>query len=171
MTTTSKRHVLRSGTKPLMAYRLGAVLGILLLPIGRAFAFLADLLARSVIARVSPSHAGAYLLSVLVALAAPSAFAITLDQVRSYIYAIAVDVKTPNLNSILGNANVDLIILSGANTTTPLNKKAFDPSNSKLIFSYIDVPEASPYWEPDLFVGGQKSSIVGNPNTGFPNLY
>lgn len=100
-----------------------------------------------------------------------SATSMTLDKVRSYVYAIEVDPNTPNFNSLVANSPFDLFLLGGGIQKTPVNRQAADPTNSKLFLNYIEVTEASSYAEPDLFPNGAKSSIIGAPIPGYTDLY
>jgi hypothetical protein len=97
--------------------------------------------------------------------------AITLNQVRSYIYAIAAGPGTPGLYASVKNSPIDLVILGGGSHATRLDRTAIDPSNSKLVFNYIDLTEAATFYAPSLFSNGTRSPILGRPTPGFSDLY
>jgi hypothetical protein len=94
-----------------------------------------------------------------------------LASVTSFEYMIAANLGTPGIVSAIATSSSDLIILGEGADQIPLDKSVADPGGSKLIFGYIDVAEAAPFSEPDLFLGTSLPSWFGNLNPGYTNLY
>ncbi len=90
-------------------------------------------------------------------------------RVRSFEYIIAANLGTPGILQLIAGSSTDLLILGGGANQISLNKAT--SGISKLIFGYIDVAEAAPYFEPELFSGTSLPSWFGSPNPGFKNLY
>src|SRR6267143_6906114 len=88
--------------------------------------------------------------AILVCCPAHVVGAITLSEVRSYVYAIAAGPNTPGINSAIATSASDMILLGGGDPSAKLNRQAADPNNNKLIFGYIGSTEASSYAEPTL---------------------
>ena len=96
---------------------------------------------------------------------------LTLDQVRSYEYAIAAGPNTQGINNIIASSPSDMILLGGGDPTAPINRTVADPNHRKLIFGYIETTEATSYAEPSLFSNGIRSPLVGSQIAGYPGLY
>jgi uncharacterized protein (TIGR01370 family) len=94
-----------------------------------------------------------------------------LAQVRSFEYVIAEITTDPAIDSDIANSRADLVILGACLNEPALNRTAADPTGTKLIFSYVDVAEASSCLEPSLFTSSPLPSWFGNPNPGYPGLY
>jgi uncharacterized protein (TIGR01370 family) len=94
-----------------------------------------------------------------------------LSNVRSFEYVIAANTGTPGINSAIANSLADLVILSAYANEPPLDRIAADPTGTKLIFTYVDVAEASSILEPSLFNNGPLPSWFGNPNPCCSGLY
>jgi len=99
------------------------------------------------------------------------AAALTLDQVRSFTYAIAFGVNSPGAYSTMAASSSDLILIGGGDQKTPLDRQRVDPDHRKLIFNYVDVTEAAPWSTPELFPGGSKGPLIGAPIPGYVDLY
>lgn len=95
-----------------------------------------------------------------------------LSKVRSFEYAIATGTGSGSpLYQAIANSSADMVLMTNTVDSPPLDRAAADPSGTKLIFGYLDVAEASTYWEPSLFAGGNVPSWFGHQNPGFPGLY
>jgi endo-alpha-1,4-polygalactosaminidase (GH114 family) len=95
-----------------------------------------------------------------------------LSKVRSFEYAIATSTSSGSqLYEQIANSAADMILMTNTSDSPPLDRAAADPSGTKLIFGYLDVAEASTYWEPSLFAGGGVPTWFGNENPGYPGLY
>lgn len=96
----------------------------------------------------------------------------TLSQVRSFAYIIGgSNLPSDEVASAIGASPVDLVVLSGYSYGQPLKRALADPRGDKLIFGYLDVGEATAFWEPELFPNGAPVSWLGKPMPGFPGLY
>lgn len=96
----------------------------------------------------------------------------TLNQVRSFAYIIGgSNLPSDEVARTIGASPVDLVILSGYSYGQPLKRALADPRGDKLIFGYLDVGEATAFWEPELFPNGAPVSWLGKPMPGFPGLY
>lgn len=100
-----------------------------------------------------------------------AAAAITLNQVRSYVYAIVAGPNTPGINTAIANSSADMMLLGGGDPSARLNRQAADPNNNKLIIGYIETTEASSYAEPELFRNGARSPILGAAIQGYTDLF
>jgi uncharacterized protein (TIGR01370 family) len=94
-----------------------------------------------------------------------------LAQVRSFEYVIAETTTDTSIDSEIASSRADLVILGACLNEPALNRGAADPEGTKLIFSYVDVGEASSCLEPTLFNSGPFPSWFGNLNPGYPGLY
>lgn len=96
----------------------------------------------------------------------------TLSQVRSFAYIIGgSNLPSDEVAKAIGASPVDLVVLSGYSYGQPLKRSLADPNGDKIILGYLDVGEATAFWEPELFPNGAPVSWLGNPMPGFPGLY
>ncbi len=106
-----------------------------------------------------------------VALAAP-AHAITMKDVRSHMYMIATSPQVSGTEAAVGASNTDLIIMGGSEPRPAITRSIADPTNSKIIVSYIDVTEFFYGYSPTLLVNGQPpAQLIGTEHPAFPSLY
>jgi hypothetical protein len=94
---------------------------------------------------------------------------LTLAQVRSFAYVIAVDLDSPGLSAAITASPYDLVILGGLEV--PIARDKLDPGHEKLLLGYIDPCEGAPFWYPQLFVKGAPPSWFGKPVPGFDRLF
>jgi endo-alpha-1,4-polygalactosaminidase (GH114 family) len=100
------------------------------------------------------------------------ASAITMKDVRSHMYMIATAPQVAGTEEAIGASNTDLIIMGGSEPRPPINRSIADPTNSKIIISYIDVTEFFVGYSPTLAVNNQPPAyLVGTEHPAFPNLF
>jgi uncharacterized protein (TIGR01370 family) len=94
-----------------------------------------------------------------------------LNQVRSWVYALASNTDTPGFPSLIANSSFDMVIMGGGSYDSPLDRATTDPSGTKLLMGYLDIGSAAAYQYPEFFVNGTVPSWFGNQVPGWPGLY
>ncbi|QUD89297.1 endo alpha-1,4 polygalactosaminidase [Phenylobacterium montanum] len=94
----------------------------------------------------------------------------SLRDVRSFLYLVDTNTKTPGLEHAIASAPQDLIILGGVTGARPFDRKLADPQGRKLILDYLDLTEASPWETPELF-DRTHPDWFGGRNPDWPNIY
>lgn len=92
---------------------------------------------------------------------------LTLDQVQSYVYAIASDSLNQPLQAI-GTSRPDMVITGGGFSDPPPDRSALDPSGTKLVIGYLALSEATDWAYPQFVSGGSVPSWFGRPLPGWP---
>jgi len=83
----------------------------------------------------------------------------------SYDYGFPYDATTPGLAAALSASPSQLVWVGGFGelTGTQYSRNNIDPNHQKIVIGYVDVPEATAHWSPELFVNGTVPSWFGNP--------
>ena len=83
----------------------------------------------------------------------------------SYDYGFPYDATTPGLTAALSATPSQLVWVGGFGelTGTEYSRNNIDPNHQKIVIGYVDVPEATAHWSPELFVNGTVPSWFGNP--------
>jgi endo-alpha-1,4-polygalactosaminidase (GH114 family) len=116
-------------------------------------------------------YLAALALATVQAIVSPAHAAPALEDVRSYLYLVFSQTRSPGIYDAIRAAPHDMIILGVQHGDPPLDRALADPAGRKLILGYANLTLGATWQNPDLFVNGAPPSWFGNQDPDWPANY